>query len=79
MWWTYDSIATEKIELMRLFGAEVRLQPSVPFRDPRNYYQEAGRLAREIPNSVFSNQVRSRVSWVVGWCCRCWRSIHVLP
>jgi cysteine synthase A len=33
------SIAKEKVDLMRLFGAEVHLQPSVPFRHPDHYFQ----------------------------------------
>jgi cysteine synthase len=42
-----QSIAKEKIDLMRQLGAEVHLQPSVPFSDPRHYAQLAASLAKE--------------------------------
>jgi cysteine synthase A len=42
-----QSIASEKIELMRRLGAEVHLQPSVPFSDPRHYAQLAASIAKE--------------------------------
>lgn len=42
-----QSIAQEKIDLMRRLGAEVYLQPSVPFSDPRHYAQLAATLAFE--------------------------------
>jgi hypothetical protein len=56
-------ISEEKIALMRLFGAEVRLQPLVPFADPRYFVHEAERLG-ELPGHVFLNQVqRSLPQW----------------
>jgi cysteine synthase len=41
------NIAKEKIDLMKRLGAEVHLQPSVPFSDPRHYAQLAASLAKE--------------------------------
>lgn len=51
------SIAAEKIESMALFGAEPRLCPPVPFSDPKNYYQQAAQLEKEIDGAVWTNQV----------------------
>lgn len=42
-----QSIAQEKVDLMRRLGAEVHLQPSVPFSDPRHYAKLAASLAIE--------------------------------
>ena len=50
-----QSIAQEKIELMKRLGAEVHLQPSVPFSDPQNYAQKAAIIAKE-RNAFFTNQ-----------------------
>lgn len=47
-----EFLATEKISMLRLFGGEVKLQPDVPFSDPRHYYQTAKALAAE-PGSKF--------------------------
>eukprot|EP00007_Cunea_sp_BSH-02190019_P004594 CAMPEP_0174244702 /NCGR_PEP_ID=MMETSP0417-20130205/36241_1 /TAXON_ID=242541 /ORGANISM="Mayorella sp, Strain BSH-02190019" /LENGTH=287 /DNA_ID=CAMNT_0015324415 /DNA_START=122 /DNA_END=982 /DNA_ORIENTATION=- len=51
-----ESIAREKIELMRTLGAEVILTPPVPFSDARHYYWQASRIAAERPAHVFMNQ-----------------------
>lgn len=56
------SIASEKIESMALFGAEPRLCPPVPFSDPRNYYQQAAQLEKEIDGAVWTNQVSRRLA-----------------
>ncbi len=46
----------EKIDLLRTLGAEVRLVPAVPYRDPNNYQKIAGRLAEELDNAIWANQ-----------------------
>jgi cysteine synthase len=51
-----ESIAREKIDLMRTLGAEVILTPSVPFSDAQHYYWRARRIAAERPRHVFMNQ-----------------------
>ena len=38
----------EKIEMLRLCGAEVRLVPARPYRDPGNYVRVSERLAAEL-------------------------------
>ncbi len=45
----------EKIELLRICGAEVRPVPAVPYRDPNNYVKLSGRLADEI-GGFWANQ-----------------------
>ena len=42
-----NCISEEKIETQRRFGAEVHLQPLVPFTNPENYARKAESLAKE--------------------------------
>lgn len=51
-----ESIAVEKIELMRVLGAEVELCPLVPFTDPRHFYHRSRAIAAERPRAVWGNQ-----------------------
>jgi cysteine synthase len=56
-----DTQSREKIEMLRLCGAEVRLVPAVPYRDPNNYVKVSGRLAEELAKSepegaIWANQ-----------------------
>jgi cysteine synthase len=51
-----DTQSQEKIDLLRTLGAEVRTVPAVPYKDPNNYVRLSGRLAAELPNSVWANQ-----------------------
>lgn len=51
-----DSQSEEKIALLRHLGAEVRLVPPAPFREPGNYNKVAARLASEIPGAYYANQ-----------------------
>ncbi|MBF2098854.1 MAG: cysteine synthase A [Gloeomargaritaceae cyanobacterium C42_A2020_066] len=51
-----DTQSQEKIDLLRLLGAEVKLVPAVPYRDPNNYVKVAGRLAAEMENAIWANQ-----------------------
>lgn len=58
-----ESIASEKIELMRTLGAEVHLCPGVPFTDERHYFHVAARLG-DLPGhccvSQFENVANSK-------------------
>ncbi len=45
----------EKIELLRICGAEVRPVAAVPYRDPNNYVKLSGRLAEEM-GGFWANQ-----------------------
>src|SRR2546425_6220457 len=46
----------EKMDLLRVLGAEVRPVPAVPYRDPNNYVKLAGRVASEMQNAIWANQ-----------------------
>jgi cysteine synthase A len=51
-----DDQSPEKIELLRTFGADVRVVPAVPFTNPANYYHVAQRIAKETPNAIWADQ-----------------------
>jgi cysteine synthase A len=51
-----DTQSQEKMELLRVLGAEVRPVPAVPYRDPNNYVKIAGRVAAETQNAIWANQ-----------------------
>ena len=51
------AIAREKIDAMRVYGAEVSLCPSVPFTDHRHYFHVARKQAETLgAGSCFTNQ-----------------------
>ena len=56
-----DTQSQEKMDFLRLIGAEVREVPAVPYKDPNNYVHVSERLAEELsgtePNGVlWANQ-----------------------
>ncbi|MGE5617196.1 MAG: cysteine synthase A [Bacillota bacterium] len=51
-----DNQSREKMELLRVLGAEVRPVPPKPYRDPDNYQKIAGRLADSIPGAIWAMQ-----------------------
>jgi cysteine synthase len=56
-----DTQSQEKKDMLRLAGADLRLVPAVPYKDPNNYVRYSGRLAEEInakePNgAIWANQ-----------------------
>ena len=51
-----DNQSTEKMELLRTLGAEVRPVPPKPYVDDNNYQKIASRLAAELPNAIWANQ-----------------------
>src|ERR1700693_4768692 len=51
-----DNQSQEKMELLRVLGAEVRPVPPKPYADPDNYQKIAGRLAEATPNAIWANQ-----------------------
>src|SRR5436305_4981467 len=52
-----DKMSTEKIDLLRAYGAEVVIAPTdVPPESPQSYYRVADRLAAEIPGAFQPNQ-----------------------
>jgi cysteine synthase A len=51
-----DDQSQEKIDLLRIFGADVHVVPAVPFTDEKNYYHVARRIAQSTPNSIWADQ-----------------------
>ncbi len=55
-----DTQSIEKIEYLRMIGADLRLVPAKPYRDPGNYVHVSRRMAEEMVgqgiNAVWANQ-----------------------
>ena len=56
-----ETQSQEKKDMLRMCGADLRLVPAVPYKDPMNYVRYSGRLADEIaanePNgAIWANQ-----------------------
>jgi cysteine synthase A len=56
-----ETQSQEKIDMLRLVGADLRLVPAVPYKDPNNYVKLSGRLAEELARSepngaIWANQ-----------------------
>lgn len=51
-----ETQSQEKIDTLRMLGADVRTVPAVPYRDPNNYIKVSGRIAEELDNSIWANQ-----------------------
>jgi cysteine synthase A len=51
-----DNQSQEKIDLLQILGAEVRVVPTVPYKDDMNFQKQAGRYAETLPNAVWANQ-----------------------
>ncbi|MDR3517757.1 MAG: cysteine synthase A [Azospirillaceae bacterium] len=56
-----ETVSIEKQDMLRLIGAEIRLVPQVPYRDPGNYVHVSQRLAEDLarrdPNgAIWANQ-----------------------
>ena len=50
-----ETQSIEKIDFLRMIGADLRLVPAKPFRDPGNYVHVSRRLAEEL-GAVWANQ-----------------------
>ena len=50
-----DTQSREKIDFLRMIGADLRLVPAVPYSDPNNYVRASERLANEL-GGVWANQ-----------------------
>jgi cysteine synthase len=46
----------EKIDLLRMLGAEVYPVPAVAYDNPKNYNHQARDFAKETPNSIWTDQ-----------------------
>ncbi|HET6607748.1 MAG TPA: cysteine synthase A, partial [Rhodopila sp.] len=55
-----ETQSKEKIDFLRMIGADLRLVPSKPYRDPGNYVHVSRRLAEEMAqqtgNAIWANQ-----------------------
>jgi len=55
-----ETQSQEKIDFLRMIGADLRLVPAVPYRDPGNYVHVSRRLAEEMAaqtgNAIWANQ-----------------------
>ena len=51
-----ETQSQEKMDLLRILGAEVRAVPAKPYKDPDNYQHIARRLAEDTPNAIWANQ-----------------------
>jgi cysteine synthase A len=76
-----ETQSQEKKDMLRMCGADLRLVPAVPYKDPNNYVKYSGRLAEEIaktePNgAIWANQfdnVANRQAHVDGTGPEIWR------
>lgn len=57
-----DTQSQEKMDLLRVLGAEVRPVPAAPYKDANNYQKIAGRLAQETENAIWANQFDNLVN-----------------
>lgn len=56
-----DKMSTEKVNMLKSFGAEVVITPTnVPADHPDNYVVTAKRIAKETPNAFYVNQYHSK-------------------
>jgi cysteine synthase len=51
-----ETQAKEKIELLRIMGADVRTVPEKPYKDSENYIRLSGRIASALPGGFWANQ-----------------------
>lgn len=51
-----ETQSQEKIDTLKTLGAEVRLVPAVPYKNPNNYVKVSGRVAQEMDNAIWANQ-----------------------
>src|SRR6185369_9365905 len=56
-----ETQSKEKIDFLRMIGADLRLVPAKPYRDPGNYVHVSRRLAEEMAqqtgNAIWANQL----------------------
>ncbi|MFZ0892275.1 MAG: pyridoxal-phosphate dependent enzyme [Thermoplasmata archaeon] len=63
-----DKMSSEKIRLLRAYGARVVVTPSqLPPDHPMSHYSVARRLAKEIPDSYYPNQYENQLNPVAHY------------
>lgn len=55
-WLFCDSQSQEKIDLLRMLGADVRPVPAVPYDNPKNYNHQARDYAQTLDNAIWTDQ-----------------------
>jgi cysteine synthase len=58
-----DDQSPEKIELLRAFGADVRVVKTAPFTDEDNYYHLARKIAQSLPDALWADQFNNEANW----------------
>ena len=53
---TFSLQSQEKIDLLKMLGAEVYPVPAVAYEDPRNYNHQAKAFAKDLSNGVWTDQ-----------------------
>lgn len=61
-----ENVAKAKVDYMKLLGAEVHVQPVVPFGDPNNYFQRAESIAKEC-GGLFTNQFENSANYLAHY------------
>ncbi len=51
-----DNQSSEKVDILKTLGAEVRVVPTVPYTNEMNYQKQAGRYAQSLDAAVWVNQ-----------------------
>jgi len=51
-----DNQSSEKVDLLRTLGAQVRVVPTVPYANEDNFQKQAGRYAAALDNAIWANQ-----------------------
>jgi cysteine synthase A len=51
-----DDQSPEKYDMLRTFGADLRIVPSAPFTNPKNYYHVAREVAEATPGAMWADQ-----------------------
>ena len=51
-----ETQSQEKIDALKMLGADVTTVPAVPYKNPNNYVKVSGRLAEEMDNAIWANQ-----------------------
>ena len=51
-----DDQSPEKYEMLRTFGADLRIVPSAPFTNPKHYYHVAREIAESTPGAIWADQ-----------------------
>ena len=57
-----NTMAKEKIDIVRGFGAEVRLVEKKPWGDPQHYNCITENLVKEIPGAIWANQFQNKAN-----------------